>query len=49
MPKASSSRNIREHLLLAAILQDNYSIQLCLEGRTSKAAGAADLERSVQR
>lgn len=36
-------------LLLGAVLQDNYSIQFCLEGRTSKAAETANLEQPVQR
>lgn len=53
MPKAFSQRNIQplstEHLLLTAILQDNYSMQLCLGGRSSKDTGAVDLEHSAQR
>lgn len=40
MPETSSSRNIQkssaEHLLLAAILQGNYSVQLRLQGERPK-------------
>ena len=33
----------------ALILQDNYSTEFCLQGRTSKDGETANLEQSVQR
>lgn len=45
----SEEYTTQSFLLLGAVLQDNYSIQFCLEGRTSKAAETANLEQPVQR